>query len=232
MQACGVASRVDATPRHFESMTERSLLKVILTLGAAALVLVGLWYLVSRSDDSSDSLPQGGGSRAAQLGAYRVLRGPEEKAPRYAEVSVRQGLGKSYEAFRAESSHLVHTAGGGIWVVTGRVSGEGVACMVQASRAAVACASEVEMVRNGLALGIVEHPSKPPHSFLVLGIAPDRVRAIRATVGVGADAMLRTVPVRNNAYAIRARVPIGVEELCGVSGLRASRAGPSRRRLS
>jgi hypothetical protein len=204
-------------PPHdaLDPMTERSLLKVILALGATALVLVGLWYLISRSDDSADSSPQGGRSRVAQLGAYRALRGPEEKAPSYVEASIRQGLGKSHGSFRAESSHLVHTTAGGIWVVTGRVSGGSVGCVVQASRAAVSCAPAVEMARNGLALGIVKHPSRPPHTFLVLGIAPDWVRTVRAKIGAGTDAAIRAVAVRGNAYAMSAHVPILIEGFCG-----------------
>lgn len=220
-------SNVGATPRRFEPMIERSVVRAALALGAIAVVLVGFWYLALRSGDNSDASAQREISPAAQLRAYRILHAPEQKAPPYIEASVRKTVAKARGALRIWSSHLATTAYGGIWVLTGRISGEGVGCIAQVGRAVAACVPTAEMVRNGLALGIVKHPSKPPHAFLLIGIAPDRVRAVRATVGVGVGAATRTIPVRNNAYAIRARVPILVEGLCAV-GQRCERLAPVR----
>jgi hypothetical protein len=185
---------------------------------ALVIAIAGAWYLLARADGGSDSASLAVGIPGTQRPVYRFLRDPNEDAPHHVMASIRQAQAKSSAALRVETSHLVHSTDGGIWVVTGRLSGKGVACAVQASRAAVSCAPIANIDRNGLALGIVKHPSKPPHVFLVLGIAPDWARSVRAQVGVGKNATARTVPVRNNAYAIRAGVPIFVEGLCRGGG--------------
>lgn len=63
-----------------------------------------------------------------------------------------------------------------------------------------------------IALGVVTlgpPPRRAPREFVVAGIVPNQVRAVELTVGD----RTRRVAVHDNAYSLRAAVPIVVKHL-------------------
>ncbi len=184
----------------------------------AGIVLIAgvLWYAIRPGGANSPKENEFAG--LVDAGQYEFLGDPEVELPPDVEVSLRRVVGPG--ALRVDSAHFARTSSGGIWIVMGEASGESVACLVQAGQGAASCSPLAEAARNGLSLGIVEpakDPGKPPRGFLVLGVAPDWVKLAQLRVGVGKDATVRTVPVRGNAYALRAKAPILVEGFCGLN---------------
>ena len=94
------------------------------------------------------------------------------------------------------------------------IRGTGVTCIFQDRKAAAACATDANAIRQGLALVVGYGPpssnTKLPTRFLALGIASDSVKAVRLKV-IGNRST--TVSIVENAYGLRTRAPIEVEGL-------------------
>ncbi len=94
----------------------------------------------------------------------------------------------------------------GMWVV----NGSGVTCIVRARGGAVSCEDRSAVFRSGVTLGTVDlgpPPKRKARQFLVLGLVPDWVRAVRVQVGK----RTRVVSVAKNSYSLRAPLPILVK---------------------
>lgn len=190
-------------------------------MGAILGLLLALWYVLAETG-SSDERPARGGDvpansiddvEAAQTAAYRILRGPEGKAPLHVTASVERAWEPRGD-FRVTGAHSAPTPGGWIWVVTGEVGGESVTCAVKAGSGAVSCLPTALTTRAGLALGIDtrrEESSTAPRGFLLIGIAPDWVERVRVGVAEGGA---RVLPVKHNVYSTRAGSPVVVEGYC------------------
>jgi hypothetical protein len=105
----------------------------------------------------------------------------------------------------AENAHIqkVGTFKGTVWLVIARNR----VCI--ARRGAVACDTLRPVLRRGLALSTFRAPKKPHEEltdFVLVGIAPDGVRAV--TLLVGTKQQHRTV--HNNVYAAASDAPITV----------------------
>lgn len=116
----------------------------------------------------------------------------------------------------ARARHERTPIGVGLWVV----EGEGVTCLFREDSPASSCRTSLATKRQGIWLETYKiskaQPGRPSH-FLALGAVPEGVRAMSATIA-GSP---RTVPVRNDVWAVRAESPI--------SSIRAVRAIDRRR---
>jgi hypothetical protein len=193
--------------------------KLIVAIGAAAILAAGSWHLLTQLDSSAtDEYEAARRSPFAALSrSYGILREHTVSSPPRIEASVQRALDHRGQTFRLESSHLAHTPRGDLWVIAGVTAGRSGSCLIWARSGAISCTSAAEVIRNGMALGVVEpasDPSRAPRGFLILGIAPDWAQAARLQVGVGKNARFRLVAVRHNAYAFRSQAPSLVEGLC------------------
>lgn len=108
-----------------------------------------------------------------------------------------------------DQAQRAYTSAGGVWVLYGQDR----MCAVQARGGALTCLATRLAVKQGLVLGLFIAPARPtelPNNFLVLGIAPDWARVARLRIG---QREIREIPIRGNAYALRARQPIHLERL-------------------
>lgn len=140
---------------------------------------------------------------------FAALQGEADPMPRSMRQAAMRTLG-GHQRLGLQfdrSQYVSTTAGGGIWVVRGNR----VTCIFQAVRAALACATNANFVPQGLTLVVGQGgaPTRPAH-FLMLGIAPDGVKAVRLKpIGKAST----TVRVADNAYSLRATSPIDVKKL-------------------
>jgi len=204
---------------------------ILLTL-ALALVLAG-WFALNRFDGEQDEprapLSTGSNSWQAQLvrkgrslqrdparriWPFSATRGPAEFMPLQIRQAAKATLGKGQRqlGLRFEGAQYLDTPLGiGMWVVKGR----GVTCIFHERKALAACNVSVDVGRRGLTLVAGARDADAgtntlPTRFLALGIAPDWARAVRLQIVGGGS---KTIPVIDNAYALRARAPINVEGL-------------------
>lgn len=205
---------------------------VISIFALLAVLLGGGWlltgYLDNRQDESEVRAPQGigwqaqlvrrgrslQGDQARQAWPLAASRGPAESMPQRLRRTARETLGggQQHLGLRFDNAQYVDTTlGVGIWVVRGNA----ITCIFHERKAVSACNTSVDVGWRGLVLVIglkgqnAPLPALPAH-FLALGIAPDWARAVRLQIVGGAS---KTVPVIDNAYALRARAPINVERL-------------------
>lgn len=123
--------------------------------------------------------------------------------PHQLAAKVRDNLDAPFIGLRFEQAQYARTSAGGIWVV----SGLSTTCLVQDKRGAVACTSTEEATRHGLVLGVFNAPERPtemPKDFLLLGVAPDWAKIACLKTGN----RVRRVAIHDNAFALRAQVPI------------------------
>jgi hypothetical protein len=200
------------------------------TVGLAALIMlvVSAWLLL---DGHSGQMSAKGGPTTAGQGWKRLMRRglAQERARKFdpaAAVAATVGVAKSMPpemrravgrvmqeaeplALQFDDARFVNTTiGVGLWVVQGR----GVTCLFQAVTGAVSCSPAPSAEKQGLLLGVYKFdPSaqKRPSNFVVLGVAPDWAKVVRATVGRRRIKIL----IADNAYGYRAEVPIKVQGL-------------------
>jgi hypothetical protein len=141
----------------------------------------------------------------AQRQAFAVLNGSTHPVPRALQERLRRARNPEVRTLRLDAAKYLATASG-LWVANGR----GVTCIVQAHGGAVSCVPRATLLQEGVALGVVDlgpPPDREPQEFIVAGIVPDRFTSVRLSVG----SRERTIAVRDNAYSLRAAVPILVE---------------------
>jgi hypothetical protein len=151
---------------------------------------------------------EGEGNVAA---AFKVLRTRSEHLPpRLAEHIAR--LLKASEKARPVNTQLVRTPGGSIWVF---LTGDRM-CLVQANFGSISCSKKRLARSQGVVLGTFKPPSKEVpylHQFLVLGVMPDDVRYVSATLGRHSHQRHIRRPVQGNVFAIAAQRPVLVRRL-------------------
>jgi hypothetical protein len=153
------------------------------------------------------------GYSTSQLWPFAAMRDRPEPMSQRLRRDAAATLGRGHQALglRFDGAQYVDTTTGiGIWVVRGK----GVVCIFHAKTMAAACNTDAEAGDSGLVLvvgdGPIPSPGALPKRFLALGIAPDWTRAVRLQIVDGAS---KTVPVIDNAFALRARAPINLEKL-------------------
>jgi hypothetical protein len=138
---------------------------------------------------------------AAERRSFALFRGEDEPVPARMSAHIRETIGAPPGAFAFEETQLADSSQGRVWAV----SGEGVACLVEAKRGSLACDPAPAFLEDGLVLGVVGPPgSANPHDFTVFGIAPDWARRARLRVGRS----VRQLAIHGNVYALRATEPI------------------------
>lgn len=110
------------------------------------------------------------------------------------------------------NTQLARTRGGRVWIfLTDRQM-----CLVQANFGSISCMEKRLARLKGVVLGTFKPPSDETpylHQFLVLGVLPDDVRYVSATIGRHRHQRHIRVPVQNNVFAIAAEQPILVRGL-------------------
>lgn len=89
-------------------------------------------------------------------------------------------------------------------------------CLVQANLGSISCSRRRQARSQGVVLGTFKPPTKEIpalHEFLVLGVVPDDVRFVVATIGRHLHERHIRVAVRNNVFAIAAEQPVLVRKL-------------------
>jgi hypothetical protein len=180
--------------------------RAMASIGVLAVCLVAVGYALWHSDSDEDqakSIPatsQAFGS--AQRQNFVALRGATQPIPHSLQVDLRRVRNHTIRTLWLDTAKYV-PVDDGIWVVNGKSE----TCIVQTRGGAVACVPRNILFRTGVALGVVESgppPERKAREFIVYGFTPNQIRAVE--VGIGDKE--RTVTVRDNAYALRAREPI------------------------
>jgi hypothetical protein len=123
-------------------------------------------------------------------------------------VSETLGPAQSLDLRFDQARYATAPVGGGLWVVPGR----GVMCLFRAKTATSTCNTAAIAERRGILLEVFRPGSSPgrrPTHFLALGIAPNWARRVEVNV----DRELKTIPIVNNTYGLRANVPIRFRRL-------------------
>lgn len=143
--------------------------------------------------------------------AFMVLRTPSEHLPPPLAKHIARLL-KASEKAKPVNTQLVSTREGSVWIF---LTGEKM-CIVQANFGSISCLKQRLARSQGVVLGTFKPPSKEVpylHQFLVLGVMPDDVRYVSATIGRHSHEHHIRVPVRNNVFAIAAEQPVLVRGL-------------------
>jgi hypothetical protein len=122
------------------------------------------------------------------------------------------GLLKASGGVKSVNTQLARTREGSIWIF---LTGEKM-CLVQANFGSISCLKQRLARSQGVVLGTFKPPSKEVpylHRFLVLGVMPDDVRYVSATIGRHSHEHHIRVPVRSNVFAIAAEQPVLVRRL-------------------
>jgi hypothetical protein len=122
-------------------------------------------------------------------------------------IDLRHARDPEIRALWLDTAKYVPTEAG-FWIVHDRVR----TCIVLTRGGAIGCELRATLLKEGVALGVVTlgpPPQRAPREFLVAGLVPDEVRAVELRVG----RKRRTIGVRDNAYSLRAPVPITVEHV-------------------
>jgi hypothetical protein len=191
-------------------------------------LVVGVWLLLDRGGDQpgGSDLPADRGvqpwRQMVQDGLKGIrAKGLPEKWPFSAVQATSTGMSPRLRRearevlgapeplrLRFEEARYARTPTSiGLWVVPGR----GVTCMFRAVRMASTCTPTVDAYRRGMLLQTYKtvSPGGRPIQFAALGIVPDGVRSVAATVG----GEPRSIPVIENAFADVAKAPIRIVDL-------------------
>jgi hypothetical protein len=139
--------------------------------------------------------------------AFTALRGPAHPVPSPLRRHLKQAQNPEIRTLRLDTAKYIATDTG-FWIVNGPEQ----TCFLQTRGGAIGCESRATLLREGIALGVVTlgpPPRRAPREFLVAGIVPNRVKAVEVKVGE----RTRKIAVRDNAYSLRAPVPIVVSRL-------------------
>lgn len=143
----------------------------------------------------------------AQRRAFDILRGSTHPVPPVLRSHLRQARNPQIRGLWPGAAKYIATDTG-LWAV----NGPGKTCILQTHGGAIGCESRPTLLREGVALGVVTlgpPPRREPREFVVAGIVPNQVRAVELRVGN----RTRRIAVHENAYSLRAPVPIVVERL-------------------
>jgi hypothetical protein len=91
------------------------------------------------------------------------------------------------------------------------VPGSDIICLAVGPGRGVSCIPRGKASKNGISVGLTKSPSptKPPTFFLLAGMVPDGVRAVRVRVGSKAIQL----PVHNNTFQYAASQPVEIDKV-------------------
>ena len=134
------------------------------------------------------------------------MRGRSERLPDPLANHVSRLLSQPRGA-KPVTTQVAGTAAGRIWIF---FYGKKM-CLAQEALGSVACSSMSLARSRGVVLGTFKPPSKEVprmHGFQLIGIMPDDVRYVSATVGRMHQKRYIRVPVRHNVFAVSAERPV------------------------
>lgn len=164
------------------------------------------WVCLLLAGCGASHLSSSGGGEEGITAAFKVLQTRSERLPRPLARHIARLLKMSEEAEPVDTQ-LARTRGGSIWIF---LSGKKM-CLVQANFGSISCLTKRLARSKGVVLGTFKPPSKEVpylHKFLVLGVMPDDVRYVSATIGRHLHERHVRVPVQNNVFAIAAEQPV------------------------
>jgi hypothetical protein len=150
-----------------------------------------------------------GGDKAI-VAEFKVFRTPSERVPPFLLRRIDRLLKRS-EKVNLVNTQLVETRTGPVWIF---LNGQKM-CLVHASFGS-ACLKQRLARLHGITLGTFKAPTKEVprmHQFLVLGIMPDDVKYVSATIGRERRKRHIRVPVQNNVFSIAAERTVLVRVL-------------------
>jgi hypothetical protein len=140
---------------------------------------------------------------------FEIMRGqPERMAPSIGRHT-RTITGAPKGSFDLSSAQYGHASGTGFWVVGDR----NIICLLEGNFGSVACDTAAQFASHGIALGTAGPPSHAggrPREFRLLGVVPDWVNVVQATIGDRA----KDISVADGAYEFQAELPIFISQLC------------------
>jgi hypothetical protein len=144
-------------------------------------------------------------TRAALARAVHTARTPAGRVPAALQAHVRATL-EAPAGVRFENAHRLRTPHGPLWLTDlGRAT-----CLIRAADGALSCDTTAHVARHGLTLTVFTVRDGHRHDFLLFGLALDWAKHARVRTAAG---HVRTVPVRDNAYAAASREDLGLLEL-------------------
>lgn len=159
----------------------------------------------------SSSAPHGHVDGGATRAEFAVLRSPPEHLPGTLARHIARLL-KASERAKPVITQLARTRGGSIWILLT----EKELCLAQADFGSVSCKPKRAARSRGVVLGTFDPPSRAKpylHRFLVLGVMPDGVKYVSATIGRHLHERHIKVSVQDNVFAIAAEQPVLVRGL-------------------
>lgn len=142
-------------------------------------------------------------------GSFRLLRGPSAHLPPVVRTHLSHILANQLDGpLNPTTVRRAQTAEGVVWVFLAERS----LCLAQDGHGAVGCSTLSNAESHGIQLGVFSPPSdriSRPHEFLLIGLAPDGIGRVSATIGD----RLRTIRVQNNLFSIASDQPIFVRSL-------------------
>lgn len=140
--------------------------------------------------------------------SFAALRLPQHRLPGRLMQTLARNFARSKVQPRFTTGHFSSTyGGGGIWVTKQHK----MLCIIHASSAAISCSTMRDALRAGVSLGIgIGNEHGRPTQFLVIGIVPDWIKAVRLRP-LGGRAV--TIATANGTYALGGKKLIRVEEL-------------------
>jgi hypothetical protein len=202
----------------------------VLTIAVLALLLSGAWLVLDRDDDVSgdadhpasttnpriwQQLVQDGLRDARTYGLaerwpFSAINSTATGMPLHLRREALEILGPAAPLrLHFDEARYVRTPiDFALWVVPGR----GVTCMFRTVRIVSSCRTTVYAYRHGMVLQTAKPGTSPrsrPSLFTLTGIAPDWTR----TISVRAGRELRTIPIIDNVFADKARVPFQIVRL-------------------
>lgn len=200
----GGGGLLGAAPYRGLTLMRRNVAIAAAVTAALLTAYVG-WQGLSEDEGSESTHQRRPTFGALERKAFSVLRGPTRPVPLTLQARLRRARNPAVRGLWFDQARYV-PVDSGMWVVNGR----GVTCIVRTRGGAVSCENRAALLRSGVSLGVVDlgpPPERKAREFLVLGLVPDWVRAVRVQVGK----RTRLVAVEKNSYSLRAPTPILVK---------------------
>jgi hypothetical protein len=136
---------------------------------------------------------------------FALMRSAAVDIPPKLAIHLRHVIGAPRAALNHAQARFARVGSKGFWLVSGR----NIVCIAESGKGAVGCDTPQDFSRHGLNIGVFSPPKRPDgrlRRFVVFGVAPDGVRAVRARVGKRSI----SARVHRNAYMLRSKAPITV----------------------
>lgn len=170
-----------------------------LAIALPAATVAALWALQARSDSSTAPL-----TYTQPRKSFAVFRTPPERPSPAMRATIETAAQRRGLDLSLGRSQRVVTRGGSVaWLVPGN----GTLCLFRDRTGAHECDATRNIARDGMTMVVFEPPERPeatPKRYLLLGVATDRVGAVRIR-----GRAETTVPVVDNVYSLRTDSPPG-----------------------